>query len=125
MVGILDLNNLKRTNDSMGHAEGDRYIISSSDFVDKYFGKIAKIFRIGGDEFAVIFTGHDSDVYFETEANMFDDIMKAGRQDINFAYGSAVYNHITDRTASDTVRRADEKMYESKKKYKHTMVTGG
>ncbi len=119
VVGMLDLNNLKRTNDAMGHAEGDRYIISSSGFVQKYFGKIAKIYRIGGDEFAVIFTGHDSDVYFETEANMFDDIMKDGRQDINFAYGSAVFNHITDRNAGDTIRRADAKMYDSKRKYKH------
>ena len=119
VVGMLDLNNLKRTNDSMGHAEGDRYIISSSDLVQKYFGRIAKIYRIGGDEFAVIFTGRDSDVYFETEANMFDDIMREGRDDINFAYGSAVFNHITDRCASDTIKRADSKMYESKSKYKH------
>ncbi|MBR1523499.1 MAG: GGDEF domain-containing protein [Lachnospiraceae bacterium] len=119
VIGILDLNNLKRTNDAKGHAEGDRYIISSSDFVQKYFGRIAKIFRTGGDEFAVVFTGHDSDVYFETEANMFDDIMRDGRQDINFAYGSAIYNHITDRTATDTIRRAEAKMYDSKRKYKH------
>ena len=119
VVGMLDLNNLKKTNDAKGHAEGDRYIISSSDFVRNYFGKIARIYRTGGDEFAVIFTGHDSDVYFETEANMFDDIMKDGRQDINFAYGSAVYNHITDRTAADTIRRAETKMYASKSKYKH------
>ena len=119
VAGVLDLNNLKGTNDALGHAEGDRYIISSSDIVQSYFGKIAKIFRIGGDEFAVLFTGHDSDIYFETEANMFDDIMNGVRQDVNFAYGSAVYNHITDRNAEDTIRRADEKMYSSKRKYKH------
>ena len=119
VVGILDLNNLKKTNDAKGHAEGDRYILSSAEFVRKYFGKISKIFRTGGDEFAVIFTGHDSDVYFETEANMFDDIMKEGRTDINFAYGSAVFNRITDRSASDTIRRAETKMYNSKSKYKH------
>ncbi len=119
VVGILDMNNLKRTNDSMGHAEGDRYIISISGFIQKYFGKIAKIYRIGGDEFAVLFTGRDSDIYFETEANMFDDIMKEGRQDINFAYGSAIYNHITDKNAGDTIRRAEAKMYDSKHKYKH------
>lgn len=119
VVGILDLNNLKHTNDMMGHAEGDRYIISISGFIQKYFGKIAKIYRIGGDEFAVLFTGRDSDIYFETEANMFDDIMREGRQDINFAYGSAIYNHITDKNAGDTIRRAEAKMYESKQKYKH------
>ncbi len=125
VVGMLDLNDLKGTNDSMGHAEGDRYIISSSDIVQNYFGKIAKIFRIGGDEFAVLFTGHDSDVYFEAEANMFDDIMNGVRRDVNFAYGSAVYNHITDRNAEDTIRRADEKMYTSKRKYKHRVGEHG
>ncbi len=119
VVGILDLNNLKKTNDAKGHAEGDKYIIMISDFIQNYFSKVAKIFRIGGDEFAIVFTGHDSDVFFETEATMFDDIMKDGRKDINFAYGSAVYNHITDKNAGDTIRRADAKMYESKRKYKH------
>ncbi len=119
VVGILDMNNLKHTNDSLGHAEGDRYIITISGFIQKYFGKIASIYRIGGDEFAVLFTGRDSDIYFETEANMFDDIMRDGRQDINFAYGSATYNHITDRNAGDTIRRAEAKMYDSKHKYKH------
>ena len=119
VVGILDMNNLKHTNDAMGHAEGDRYIITISGFIQKYFGKIANIYRIGGDEFAVLFTGRDSDIYFETEANMFDDIMRDGRQDINFAYGSAIYNHITDRNAGDTIRRAEAKMYDSKHKYKH------
>lgn len=123
VVGILDLNNLKHTNDILGHAEGDRYIISISGFVQKYFGKIAKIFRIGGDEFALVFTGRDSDIYFETEANMFDDIMREGRQDINFAYGSAIYNHITDKNAGDTIRRAEAKMYDSKHKYKHKAGT--
>jgi diguanylate cyclase (GGDEF)-like protein len=123
VAAILDLNNLKSTNDSLGHAEGDRYIISSATLIEKYFGKIAKIFRIGGDEFAILFTGHDSDVFLEMEANMFDDIMNGGRQDINFAYGSAVYNHITDRTAEDTIHRADEKMYSSKNKYKHKSGT--
>lgn len=120
-VGILDLNNLKTTNDSKGHAEGDRYIITCSGFFQQYFGKIAKIFRIGGDEFAIVFTGHESDVFFETEANMFDDIMKEGNLEMNFSYGSAVFNHITDRNASDTIRRAEAKMYESKRKYKHTV----
>lgn len=119
VIGILDLNNLKHTNDMMGHAEGDRYIIAISGFIQKYFGKIAKIFRIGGDEFAVVFTGRDSDIFFETEANMFDDIMREGKQDINFAYGSVLYNHITDKNAGDTIRRAEAKMYDSKHKYKH------
>ncbi|MBQ4243093.1 MAG: GGDEF domain-containing protein [Lachnospiraceae bacterium] len=123
VAAILDLNNLKSTNDSLGHAEGDRYIISSATLIQKYFGKIARIYRIGGDEFAILFTGHDSDVFLEMEANMFDDIMNGGRQDINFAYGSAVYNHITDRTAEDTIHRADEKMYASKNKYKHKSGT--
>ena len=119
VVGILDMNNLKHTNDSLGHAEGDRYIITISGFIQNYFGKIGGIYRIGGDEFAVLFTGRDSDIYFETEANMFDDIMRSSRQDINFAYGSAIYNHITDKSAGDTIRRAEAKMYDSKHKYKH------
>ena len=118
-VAIMDLDNFKNINDTIGHDYGDKVLSTMANRWRDVTNRKDFISRLGGDEFAVLFTGRDSDIYFETEANMFDDIMKEGRQDINFAYGSAIYNHITDKNAGDTIRRAEAKMYDSKHKYKH------
>lgn len=120
-AAMLDLNNLKRTNDTLGHAEGDRYIISSAKFVVDHFGKIADIYRLGGDEFAVVYAGKEKKEFFDEEKRMFADIANNGRTDINFSYGSAFFDVLLDRNIGDTIKRADERMYEAKRKYKQSM----
>nr|WP_162990701.1 GGDEF domain-containing protein [Maliibacterium massiliense] len=50
---MFDINNLKHTNDTRGHAEGDRLIIRAADYIRRAWGKEAACFRIGGDEFVV------------------------------------------------------------------------
>lgn len=53
-VIILDLNNLKRINDSLGHAAGDKMIRRTAEVLKAAFGTVGVASRIGGDEFAVI-----------------------------------------------------------------------
>lgn len=51
---VLDINNLKWTNDCYGHQEGDRLIIDAAECIKTAFADLGKCYRIGGDEFAVI-----------------------------------------------------------------------
>ena len=44
-----DLNNLKATNDTYGHMEGDRLIRAAADVIREAAGK-GSLFRVGGDE---------------------------------------------------------------------------
>ena len=46
-----DLDDLKDINDKKGHDEGDKYILSFIDSMEKYFRGNDVIARIGGDEF--------------------------------------------------------------------------
>ena len=55
---VFDLNDLKTVNDTQGHNEGDQYIIKAVDLIKEYFAA-TPIYRVGGDEFAVILTGED------------------------------------------------------------------
>lgn len=50
----LDLNGLKRANDSIGHLAGDELIKAAGHFIRNYFHHKGQSYRIGGDEFAVI-----------------------------------------------------------------------
>ena len=53
---ILDVNGLKEINDREGHDAGDRFLKEAADILASVFGR-SQIYRIGGDEFAVIVPG--------------------------------------------------------------------
>ena len=54
---MLDLNGLKLANDTYGHEAGDELINIAADCMRKAFYVTDRIYRIGGDEFAVILDG--------------------------------------------------------------------
>lgn len=51
----MDLNDLKKINDSLGHAEGDQVLCKVSKCMIEAFFPYGKVFRTGGDEFFAIF----------------------------------------------------------------------
>lgn len=55
----VDVNGLKVINDSLGHIAGDELICGAADCLKQVFGTYGKVFRIGGDEYAVIFFADD------------------------------------------------------------------
>ncbi len=58
----IDMNELKEVNDSRGHDAGDRLIVGAAKCIEKCFGEKGKMYRIGGDEFAVILTAHEEEM---------------------------------------------------------------
>lgn len=59
-VICFDLNNLKITNDTYGHAKGDLLIKSAAEVIDKAFSPYGIVARMGGDEFIAITKTGDS-----------------------------------------------------------------
>ncbi len=53
-VAILDIDNFKEINDSMGHAAGDRVLVESARRLSGVLGPGDFLARLGGDEFAMI-----------------------------------------------------------------------
>jgi diguanylate cyclase (GGDEF)-like protein len=58
-VGILDLDNFKDVNDTLGHGHGDELLQELAQRLTFAVGDEALIARLGGDEFAVAFTCGD------------------------------------------------------------------
>jgi GGDEF domain-containing protein len=52
-VAVVDMDSLKYLNDNLGHRVGDRYLTQLAQELVREFGR-GNVFRIAGDEFAVI-----------------------------------------------------------------------
>ena len=118
-IGIFDCNDLKNINDEFGHDKGDIYLKNASVAISKAF-RNCPVYRIGGDEFAVVLT-EDNYQNREILINRFRDVRSRMNatvdnawEQINIAKGFASYDAENDRTVEDVSRRADRRMYEDK-----------
>ena len=117
-IGVFDVNNLKKTNDKYGHEAGDILICEAAKLICNAFSH-SPVFRVGGDEFAVILLGAD---FFDREKIMskFRKTALHNRKNGKPVVSSGLDEFIfaSDFKVSDVFDRADEKMYENKKKLK-------
>ena len=118
-ICIFDCNELKAVNDQNGHDKGDIYIKATCALICEVFDH-SPVFRIGGDEFAVVLQNADYEKreellqrFDETELEWRTEADVSWEQ-VDVARGMAVYDPETDESVNDVVRRADKLMYEDK-----------
>ena len=123
-VAMIDLNYLKKINDTYGHDKGNIAIINLCKTICSIFSHSA-VFRIGGDEFVIILQGLD----FEHVDELLEEfkIQISNRQDsmeleiwekTSAAIGYSAFNPETDTCYDDVFKRADAEMYKNKKAMK-------
>jgi diguanylate cyclase (GGDEF)-like protein len=56
----LDVNGLKKVNDTLGHIAGDELLVGAASCMKQCFGPYGKIYRIGGDEFVAMIFANES-----------------------------------------------------------------
>lgn len=117
-VIVLDVNNLKLTNDTKGHDEGDRLIKNASRIIGHAF-KRSPVYRIGGDEFTVFLMGEDFKKKEELIAS-FNRQIEKNKTDgkIVIASGFASYDELPEKNYKALFELADKRMYERKKELK-------
>ncbi|RKM61902.1 GGDEF domain-containing protein [Butyrivibrio sp. CB08] len=120
-IVILDVNDLKIINDTKGHQAGDKYICDACKIICDTF-KRSPVFRIGGDEFAVIVQGEDYFALDELMEKMHEHNSQAQKEHgIVIACGMAKYDG--NEPACSVFKRADKEMYDNKKKLKEKPTT--
>ena len=118
-VIICDVNGLKHINDTLGHKAGDQYIFDSSRLICNIF-KHSPVFRIGGDEFAVLLRGLDyesRDLLMQMFNRKVEDNLKKPGQPVVSA-GLADFAPAQDATFHSVFERADSQMYARKQQLK-------
>ena len=117
-VFIIDVNGLKQVNDTLGHAAGNELIIKTADSAVEVFGR-EKVFRIGGDEFAVIYPRADAALCDELKQNFEEAVARNGKEiHLSAAVGSALFDPALDDRYETVFERADSEMYRRKQELK-------
>ena len=123
-VAMLDVDDFKLYNDSLGHAAGDEALITVVNAVKECIRKTDMVIRFGGDEFLIIV--HDvTEDEFKVKLNQIHDaihktiIPKYSKMQIEVSIGGVVAD---GETVADAVMRADKLMYIAKNR-KNTVIT--
>ena len=119
-VVLVDLNYLKRINETYGHEKGNISIKALCKLVCEIF-EHSPVFRVGGDEFVIILKGRDLkgiDSLIEQFNDHIDGLQKDGSlepwEKISAAIGYALFDKSTDKTVEDVFKKADKAMYDRK-----------
>ena len=122
-ICMFDCDDLKYINDKFGHEKGDEYLKAASQLICQTFCH-SPIFRIGGDEFTAVLTGEDYKYRhalikeFEAESRYINSSSENEWDHVNVSLGMADYDLSIGETIEDIAKRADERMYENKRKRK-------
>ncbi|WP_395338160.1 EAL domain-containing protein [Ningiella sp. W23] len=117
---LLDLDNFKFINDSLGHDAGDRLLIEFSTRVKSLLRRHEGFARLGGDEFAIILTGIKTPEQVEQVAlriihALHQPIMIGDNQlSCNASVGAALYP-LHAQNKQQLVKFADVAMYAAKR----------
>lgn len=126
-VLVADINNLKQTNDRYGHDVGDELIVHTARILLDTF-KTSTVYRIGGDEFAVILAGKDFENYRAGMVSLDEACAKdfvtvsENRIPVSLARGVSIFDPTIDRVYKDVFAKADHAMYMHKEQSKAVRV---
>lgn len=120
----MDLNNLKQTNDNLGHNQGDELIKRFANILQNTFSIDAHTIRFGGDEFLVILEHINREKVSNTIKEMNKMISLINKKyndeiDISVSYGIAYSNEKEKSNPNDIYKLADKRMYKMKKMMKN------
>ena len=118
-VAVIDVDGLKAANDQWGHAAGDELLRRAGEVLSGVVSKPVCAARTGGDEFAVLMPGGGEEAIGQA-VEALQSLVAVNNQ---FYTGSALSLSIGTATSrpgeklEETVKRADGRMYEAKRRY--------
>ena len=123
---MIDVNFLKKVNDTYGHERGNEYLINACSLACSVFGE-GNVYRVGGDEFVAVLEGDNFARCEELVANIRAAVerFRADKtlqpwEKVSAAVGVAYYQAGVDKTADEVFKRADSDMYQNKLAMKAT-----
>lgn len=128
LIFILDIDNFKKINDTMGHAFGDEVLRTIGQRIKMEFRVSDIIGRLGGDEFVIFLKGlKDEEIIIREAAkveNFFKDF-KAGDGYVKYSATASIGCAVFPRDAGDfegLYKAADQALYKAKQRGKNQLA---
>ena len=127
-IGLLDIDNFKKLNDTLGHSVGDMALKTLAGHVQKQLRAVDIVARFGGEEFVVLLPGVPVDEAQVTltrlqrtlSASLF---MHDGRE-VFVTFSAGVTQFRPGEALEAALERADEALYEAKRTGKNRTCIG-
>lgn len=125
-VALLDIDNFKRLNDTMGHQAGDQALVHLSQVIKEALRPSDAVARYGGEEFIIVLPGIGIEEATATVERLQRELTKKfflhanDRVLITFSAGVAL--RAPQEPQEDVIGRADRAMYQAKHTGKNRVV---
>ena len=118
---MLDLNQLKYVNDTMGHEAGDKMIFNFANILRNTIPATNTICRWGGDEFTVLITNAEQEImeqYVEDIRAAVAAYNATGEKPaLHYAVGYALSTEFPGISRKELLKKADARMYLDKNRW--------
>jgi diguanylate cyclase (GGDEF)-like protein len=127
MLFVLDIDNFKKINDTMGHAFGDEVLRSLGQQIGVIFRTSDIIGRVGGDEFMIFLKGITDDSVIRKEARKVEAFFKSFQagEYVKYAATASIGVAIYPQEGNDfetLYKAADQGLYKAKKRGKNQLA---
>lgn len=118
-IVAMDVNGLKETNDSLGHAAGDTLLKTAATCIKNTFSLYGDCFRIGGDEFMVVAVGEipQHDALSAMFKRSIEEAQNESGINLSISFGIVYGGDYYNVTMDELISAADQLMYADKMAY--------
>ncbi len=115
-LAMIDIDDFKKYNDTYGHQEGDKLLRGLAQFFSEMLIGESKIFRYGGEEFAIVFPQMFKESVEKVLRKILEEENKRFPVSVSIGLASFPEDGITK---NELIENADKALYEAKRKGKN------
>ena len=123
---MLDLDDFKKLNDTFGHSAGDMVLKEFGRVLNKNMRREDSSFRYGGEEFAIIASGDQSENILCFVNRIRDEIkettVRYKTHRIQFTFSAGIASMQNTFSREDLINAADQALYQAKKEGKDRII---